>query len=66
MKTNGSQRIVMKMKEVILKILVDLHKSKEKGVVDLILKVMVKMLRIVVLRKIGNLPKNLVSVKRIT
>jgi len=66
MKTNGSQRIVMKMKEVILKILVDLHKSKEKGVVDLILKVMVKTLRIVVLRKIGNLPKNLVSVKRIT
>jgi len=64
MKTIGYQRIVKK--EVILKTQEDQHKLKEKEVVDPILKAVVKMPRIVVLRKTGNLPKSLVSVKRIT
>jgi len=61
MKMIGSQRIVMR--EVNQMILED--KLRKNVVVDPILKVQVKMPRIAVLRKIGNLPKSLDFVKRI-
>ena len=62
MKTTGSQKIVRT--EVSLLILED--KLKENGVVDQISKEVAKMPRTAGLRKIDNLQKSLVSVKRTT